>query len=252
MKPFGRARRSPHRKERERFRRYCSDLPAIVPAPVFVKVGAHDGVTGDPSAAILLADPRWKGLLIEPVPHCFDRLRATFGDARRFALERVAVGARAGEATFYYVDPEARARMPDLPFWIDQLGSFDRNHIINHLDGVLGPFIVECTVQVRPLTELLRKHAVRDVHLLHVDTEGHDLEVLQTLDFATHAPLAVFVEHKHLPPSRRSRMRRLLRTRGYSVRDCGNDYFALDRKAYRRLRWRARIGPPETRSAGGA
>lgn len=240
MTPSHRAKRSPHQKERERFRRFCTDLPDTAPEPVFVKVGANDGITGDPSAAILLAEPKWKGLLIEPVPHCFDRLVATFGDARRFSLERVAVGARAGEAPFYYVDPTARERMPALPVWVDQLGSFDRNHIVKHLDGVLEPFIVECTVDVQPLTELLRKHGIRDVHLLHVDTEGHDFEVLETLDFATHTPLAIFVEHKHLTASRKSRMLRLLRVRGYSVGDCGNDYFALDRKAYRRLRWRVR------------
>jgi FkbM family methyltransferase len=230
-----------HQKERERFRRFCADLPGIASEPVFVKVGANDGITGDPCSSILLAEPKWKGLLIEPVPHCFDRLRATFRDPRRFFLERVAVSTRAGEASFYYVDPKARESLPHLPLWIDQLGSFDRSHIVKHLDGVLQPFIIECTVEVQPLTALLRRHGMREVHLLHVDTEGHDYEVLKSLDLAADAPLAIFVEHKHLPDSQRSEMLGLLRARGYSVRDCGNDYFALDEKAFRRRRWRARI-----------
>lgn len=252
VRPFRRTRRSPHEKARECFRRYCSDLPGIAPDPVFVKVGANDGITGDPCAAILLAEPRWKGLLIEPVPHCFDRLRETFQDDRRFSLERVAVGARVGYASFYYVDPKARESIPDLPFWIDQLGSFDRSHIVKHLDGLLEPFIVECTVDVQPLTELLRRNRIGDVHLLHVDAEGHDLEVLKTLDFATYTPLAIFVEHKHLSAYQKSDMLHLLRALGYSVRDCGDDYFALDKRAYRRLRRRARNRPRETSPAVGA
>jgi FkbM family methyltransferase len=246
-----RPRGNPQRRERERFRRYCSAVPGFVPDPVFVKVGANDGMTGDPCAAILLAEPRWRGLLIEPVPHCFDRLRATFRDPRRFTLERVAVGAHVGEAPFYYVDPRARESIPDLPFWVDQLGSFDKRHIVKHLDGALEPFIVECAVDVRPLADVLGRHRIQDVHLLHVDAEGHDLEVLKTLDFAAHAPVAIFVEHSHLAASDKSEMLELLRSRGYGVRDCGNDYFALHRRAYRRMRRKRREGL-ETRPSGDA
>lgn len=233
---LGRPRRGPYQRERERFRRYCSTVPGFVADPVFVMVGANDGTTGDPCAAILLAEPRWRGLLIEPVPHCFERLRATFGDPRRFSLERIAVGAHPGQARFYHVDPTARESMPDLPFWVDQLGSFDRGHIVKHLDGALAPFIVECEVDVRPLAEVLARHGIQDVHLLHIDAEGHDLEVLRTLDFAAHVPVAILVEHSHLPDSDKRALLHLLRSRGYSVRDCGNDYFALHRKAYRRMR----------------
>jgi FkbM family methyltransferase len=211
---------------------------------MFVKVGANDGTTGDPCSDILLAETRWKGLLIEPVPYCFDRLRATFQDAQRFSLEQVAVGAPSGEATFYYVDPKARESIPNLPSWFDQLGSFAKSHIVEHFNGVLTPFIVECKVEVRPLADVLRKNGIRDVHLLHIDTEGHDYEVLKTLDFADHAPVAIFVEHKHLPDTQKREMLHLLRIHGYSVHDCGGDYFALDKKANKRLQRRRASAPP--------
>src|SRR5262249_59030637 len=74
-------------------RHYCAVLPTLVAEPLFVKVGANDGVTGDPCSDILLATPQWRGILIEPVPYCFERLRANFSDSRRFILEQVAVGA---------------------------------------------------------------------------------------------------------------------------------------------------------------
>jgi FkbM family methyltransferase len=231
-----RARRDPQGRARRSFRRYCARVPWIAADPTFVKIGAYDGVTDDPCAVILLADRRWKGLLVEPVPHCFDRLRANFPDADRFSLERVAIGPRPGTAAFYYVDPGARRRLPDLPPWIDQLGSFDRDHVLKHLDGVLAPFVVECRVEVRRLDDLLSEHGIGDVHLLHVDAEGHDYEVLKTLNLSERPPVAIFVEHGHLPDGERRAMVDLLREAGYSVRDCGKDYFAIHGKARRRLR----------------
>jgi FkbM family methyltransferase len=235
-----RARRRVKARAMGRFRRYCLNLPKVVSEPVFVKVGANDGITGDPCSDILLANTKWRGLLIEPVPYCFNRLRANFQDSRRFSLEQVAIGASAGEATFYYVDAKAVEAIPNLPKWFDQLGSFNRNHILNHLNGMLEPFIIECKVPVCPLSDVLIRNRIQDVHLLHVDTEGHDYEVLKTLDFAKHAPLSILIEHAHLSGAQGTEMLHLLCKHGYSVRDCGADYFAVNEEADKRLQQKAR------------
>lgn len=212
------------------FRACCAAIPNMVPVPFFVKVGAHDGITGDPCSDILLAATAWKGLLIEPVPSCFARLAANFADASRFQLAQLAVGPGRPSAPFYYVAPDARDMLPELPDYFDQLGSFDRNHIVKHDDGALVPFIRETHVQVLPLAEVLRGRGVRECHLLHVDAEGHDYEVLRTLDFSAVKPLVIFVEHDHLSPVDKRRLVRLLRRHGYEVRDCGRDYFAFSRR----------------------
>lgn len=222
-----RARWRLHQANTAAFRACCASIPARVPKPFFVKVGAHDGVTGDPCSDLLLGDTAWKGLLIEPVPSCFARLAANFADASRFQLVNVAVGPGRSGATFYFVAPDARDALPHLPDYLDQLGSFDRNHILKHCDGALAPFIREMPVTVLPLAELLRSGGVRECHLLHVDTEGHDYEVLRTLDFSVVKPLVIFVEHNHLPPADKRGLIRLLRRHGYRVRDCGRDYFAV-------------------------
>jgi len=221
--------------EHSRFRNYCLNLAKVISEPVFVKVGANDGITGDPCSDILIAATNWKGLLIEPVPYCFDRLRANFQDQRRFRFEQIAIGASAGEAPFYYVDSNAIHCIPSLPTWFDQLGSFDKEHILKHLDGVLKPFIIECKIQVCPLADALARNGIQEVHLLHVDTEGHDCEVLKSLDFAKCTPLLIFVEHKHLPEANKTQMLHLLQEHGYSVRDCGSDYFAVNEKTDARL-----------------
>ncbi len=106
---------------------------------------------------------------------------------------------------------------------------------MKQLNGVLTPFILECKVEVHPLTDILRRNGAQDIHLLHIDTEGHDYEVLKTLDFTACAPIAIFVEYMHLPATQKREMLHLLRRHGYSVHDCGGDYFALDKKAVKRL-----------------
>jgi FkbM family methyltransferase len=217
--------------ELARLRLYCSTLPRLVQDPTFVKVGANDGVTGDPVSDILLADKRWKGLLIEPVPYCFERLKQNFSDPRRFTLERIAIGPVSGHTTFYYVDQKAAESLPELPSYYDQLGSFDRNHIVRHLNGVLEPFIVASSIEVCPLEDSLNRNGIKKVHFLHIDAEGYDYEVLKTLDFNTHTPEAILIEHKHLSPPHREEMLSCLRDHGYSVDDCGGDYFAVHERA---------------------
>ncbi|NJK35135.1 MAG: FkbM family methyltransferase [Oscillatoriales cyanobacterium SM2_2_1] len=224
-------RRSQWQSNLRLFRLFCSQLPQTMPNPIFVKVGANDGITGDPCSDILIADTRWRGLLIEPVPYCFARLRQNFSDSARFALEQVAVGPRAAQSTFYWVGEEARELCADLPNWFDQLGSFDRQHILKHLNGILEPFIIELQVEVLPLSEILQGNQIQDCHLLHIDAEGHDYQVLRTLDFSLTRPVAIFIEHKHLGDSERSELLGLLYAHRYLVRDCGGDYFAIDKKA---------------------
>ena len=220
------------RSGEQRFRDCCSALSAKLPEAYFINVGANDGVTGTPAIKILLGNPNWKGLLIEPVPYCFERLKANFPDARRFMLEQVAVGSKAGRCRMFYVDQGARAQVPELPEWYDKLGSFDRAHISTHLGPAIEPFIKEMSVDVCTLTELVARNGIPQVHLLHVDTEGNDLEVLRSLDFSAYRPVMIFTEHMHLSARDKQDMKALLKREGYSVFDCGTDYFALQRQLY--------------------
>ena len=64
----------------------------------------------------------------------------------------------------------------DLPFWFDQLGSFDRMHIVKHLDGAYSnAFIISEMIDTVPLHDILDKHGGQShIDLIHIDTEGHD------------------------------------------------------------------------------
>ncbi len=179
----------------------------------------------------LFAVPAMERLLVEPVPYCAEMLSRLYSDRQRFAIEQVAVGDTAGSATFYYVSEHAKDAIPELPDWYDQLGSFDRSHIVRHLDGALEPFIVSVEVELAPLSEIVQRHGMSEVTLLHVDTEGYDLAVLKGLGMPSICPSWIMIEHRHLAADDRKEMIGILVTNGYDVFDCGGDYFAIHRRA---------------------
>jgi FkbM family methyltransferase len=203
--------------------------------PIFVKVGANDGVTGDLFGRSFLTCHQWKGLLIEPVPYCAERLSGIYSDRSRFVIDSRAVGAVAGTTNFFYVAERARSAIPNLPKWYDQLGSFDRQHIVKHLGGALECYIESMIVNVAPLGDILSDHKILGITLLHIDTEGADLEVLRSLDFSSVRPAWIMVEHKHLTAADRSEMVRLLRLQGYDVVKMGGDFFAIHSDTCREL-----------------
>jgi FkbM family methyltransferase len=209
-----------------RFRRHVARLSRHEEDPLFVKVGANDGVTLDPCTDILLRDPAWRGLLIEPVPYLFDRLKLNFPNTNRFILEQLAIGPR-GKATFYFLDPSAKKQFADLPECFDQLGSFNKSHITNHFGAELSAYVREMIVDVEPLEDVLKRHNVSKIQLLHIDTEGYDYKVLTTLNFELVKPLAIFIEYRHLVPDEHASLLRLFRDNQYEVYDCDADYFAI-------------------------
>ncbi len=193
--------------------------------PVFVKVGANDGISDDPCGNTFLRRDVWRGLLVEPVPYCLRKLRSIY-HADRFQIAPVAVGDVPGEQAFYYVDERAGDSLVGLPASYDQLGSFNRQHIVAHLDGVLEPYIREMVIRVETLDRLLASHGFEQIDFLHIDTEGYDYQVLKGLDLQRIRPRAIYLEHKHLSSSDRTRVESKLTLEGYRVLDCGTDYLA--------------------------
>ena len=224
-----------HRNSKALFRKYCIQISKNIASPVFVKVGANDGISGDPCSDIILKYQNWCGILIEPVPYCFEKLKTNFSDAERFELIQLAIGPRSNKSKFYYVDSKAKEEIPDLPYWYDQLGSFYKSHIENRLNGVLKDYIIEAEIEVLPLSELVKRQNIEHIDLLHIDTEGYDFEVIKTLDFSFVLPTLIFVEHVHLSYEDKRSMVSLLKKFDYKIYDCGTDFFAISKEQYSKL-----------------
>lgn len=110
--------------------------------------------------------------LWSPFRFLFERLRQNYADSPRFRFENGSIGERVGVRAFYYVDQAAKEHDPELSYWFDQLGSFDRDHIGRHFGSALNRFIVSMDVPRFSLPGLLERNNVDKIDLLHVDAEG--------------------------------------------------------------------------------
>lgn len=198
------------------------------PDAVFVQVGSNDGHQHDPLKQII--ERRWRGLMVEPVPFVFERLRRNYGRyADRITLDNVAVGERDGIAPFFHLAPVADHRREGLPQWYDGIGSFHREHVLKHAGHI--PDVAErlvCTeVPVLTFESLCRKHAVDRVDLVHIDAEGADFEVIRSIDLEHRRPRLLVYEHYHQEPEERAGCVAHLEAHGYETLECGMDTWCL-------------------------
>jgi FkbM family methyltransferase len=206
------------------------------PTAFFVEIGANDGEQHDHLRPILDTKP-WNGIMVEPVPYVFERLRANYEGRPRISLENAAIADHDGTMAFYHLRQAEDRVTAGLPRWYDGIGSFSREAVLNHA-SLLPDLEQRLTcVDVPCLTfdSLCRKHSVDRVDLLIVDTEGYDHEVLRNIDWQVHRPALVVYEHYHLRPEDRARLRTDLIGLGYELKEEGFDTWCLHTAAEERL-----------------
>jgi len=201
------------REESDRLIAFFAD---IFPEAFVVQIGANDGIVGDPLAAAF-ARTRWCGLLVEPVPHLYEMLGARYRDRPGIRRERAAVSTHDGEAPLYRL----RAIPGQTPEWFNQLATLDREVLLKHRSSIpdIDSLLVEERVPTVRLDTLLARHEISRIDLLVIDTEGHDLQVLRSLDFARFRPTLVMFEHQHLSEPDKKAAYALLESAGYDFRE---------------------------------
>ena len=190
----------------------------------FVQIGANDGDHGDPLRRHVLAHD-WSGILIEPVPYVFERLRANYGACRKLILENLAIGFKDGSMPFFHLAQTTEA----LPHWYDQIGSFLRSNVTKHARYIpnIKERVIETPVQCMTFESLCKKHGVRRIDLLHIDAEGFDFEILKLIDLRRWAPDLLLYEHTHLGAEDYVACRALLGRHGYDFMEEGGDTLCL-------------------------
>lgn len=192
----------------------------------FVQIGAHDGLTNDKLHCLVRAY-RWRGVLVEPVQGLFAKLVANYKDCAGLRFEQSAIDVTDGRRPFYSVRNAA-----GMPHWYDQLGSFDINVVLRHRSiPSLEDQIIEEMVNCISFAALIDKHAITQIDLILIDTEGYDLNVLRQIDFELFKPKMIVYEQKHLSDIDVKAARHLLARRGYRVCPCGANDVAILRRA---------------------
>jgi FkbM family methyltransferase len=197
------------------------------PNAVFVEIGSNDGEHHD-HLRPFIRSRAWSGIMVEPVPYVFQRLRRNYGNLDRVTLENVAIADRDGELPFYHL---AEANSDEqVPGWYHGLGSFSREVLLGHVRDIpdIADRVVQTVVPSMTLASLCRKHGLEVLDLLLIDTEGYDYELIRSIDFADQRPRLMIYEHFHLSPDDRAACRRLVEAQGYETMEEGFDTWCLD------------------------
>jgi len=212
-------------------------LALTIDGLVFIQVGSNDAQRDDPLQRFITSH-RWRGIMVEPVPYVFERLKRHYGESPNLILENVAIAERDGDTDFYYLE---QANDPLLPEWYDRIGSLSTDVFLKHQVHIpnIMERIVKRTVPCLTFESLCRKHNIEHIDLVHIDAEGYDFEIIKLIDFTSHSPLAILYEHMHLGSAYEA-SREYLRQRGYELLQDRGDILAIHRRA--RARPLSRLG----------
>ncbi|MGQ0722259.1 MAG: FkbM family methyltransferase, partial [Candidatus Eiseniibacteriota bacterium] len=147
----------------------------------------------------------WRGINIDAAPGSMEAFRWT---RRRDVNLEVAISETAGEMSFYFWSTHAYTN------------TLSADHAREH-ERLSGVTPREIRVPTRTLTSVLDEHPppASGIDFLSVDAEGHDLQVLRSLDWSRYRPELALVEddHRSLDGIARSVIATYLRDVGYSV-----------------------------------
>jgi FkbM family methyltransferase len=161
--------------------------------PFFIEVGANEPKDG--SNTYYLERLGWDGLLVEPNPVLATKLRM----ARSVRTVQIACSSVSGLEMTLVVPNSGTGRAfisHDVPTTDERLK-------------------VEYKVTTQRLSDLINEMSAENMNVyLSIDVEGHEIEVLEGLDFKRHLPSAIAIEHNY-DASRKLKFDRILESVGY-------------------------------------
>ncbi|WP_159090018.1 FkbM family methyltransferase [Ruegeria sp. Alg231-54] len=154
-----------------------------------VQVGANDGKLEDPLFRYWSKDT-WTGVLIEPHPVYFKELEGLHGKNPNVVLVNAAVSESPGTMALYHMDERLRSSCPG---WLRGCASVEKGRMesavqrANRKQGLTIPesAVVSTEVRTRRLDDILTEHGTRKADVLVVDVEGHEVAVLNSVDFSS-------------------------------------------------------------------
>jgi FkbM family methyltransferase len=191
----------------------------------FVQIGANDGIKGDP-LYLYAKKYKWKGVLVEPVPFLFKKLKQNYEGRKGIFLENIAIAEKGGHKPFYHLKEECKKE--NLPLWHDEIGSFIKGNVIKHSANIsnLEKYLIVSRVECRTFLYLLKKYNLKKIDLLQIDTEGYDYQILKTFPFNILKPKLIIFEDRHLNENQKQKAKQLLISQGYRLTQLPGDCLA--------------------------
>jgi len=142
----------------------------------YIDVGANDPV--EESVTKIFYDDGWRGINIEPLSACYERLQLL--RSRDINIQAL-VGAERGNCILYEFPEDGR------------YSTVDKSIAERHA-RTLGLKFRSRELPLLTLSSVCEQHAVDEIHFLKIDVEGHEAQVLQGFDLARYRPWILVIE----------------------------------------------------------
>lgn len=187
----------------------------------FIQVGANDGISHD-NIFPFFKSHKCRGVLVEPLPHFFDRLKLNYADSPSMVPLKIALHPTAKTFDIFSVNPKA---LHKYPHWVSGIASFNKDHLFSN--GIPEGDLISESVPCTSLTQLVKDHDLFGLDYLQIDTEGFDDEIIKMIDFSIIKPKLIKFESVHLSKSQKQATIGLLNAQGYKIIDERRDMLAL-------------------------
>ncbi|WP_440936072.1 FkbM family methyltransferase [Candidatus Pelagibacter sp.] len=137
-------------------------------------------------------------LLVEPVPYNYEILDLEYKDDPKIIICKNAIIDKSKKDFFYYVKKKSIAKLGK--HWASQIGSFDKNHILNHKNkrfDIKEDDIETIQIEFITFDDLIQKYSIKSIDKLQIDVEGAEYKIMNSINFHKIEINKIFFESKH-------------------------------------------------------
>ncbi len=193
----------------------------------FAQVGGNDGQLDDPISQIAKTR-NWKGLIFEPVPTYFEKLKQNYEGHENIECINFACSNEKGKLEIYYIDPE---KSEHFPSWLQGCASMDPERLVAHLERLnpnlsksdINGLIKKYVAPVTTLNNALEDHELDELDLLVIDVEGHEVEVVKGFEIEKYHPKMALIENNGTDKKYESDVIKPWQAQGYDALRIGDD-----------------------------
>ena len=160
-----------------------------------VVIGAHSGLY----LKDLVVEYEGRNiLLVEPVPYNYEILDSEFKDDPKIIICKNAIIDKSKKDFFYYVKKESITKLGK--HWASQIGSFDKNHILNHKNkrfDIKEDDIETIQIEFITFDDLIQKYSIKSIDKLQIDVEGAEYKIMNSINFQKIEINKILFESKH-------------------------------------------------------
>ena len=160
-----------------------------------VVIGAHSGIH---IKNLISEYANSKILLVEPVPYNYQILENDYKNNENIFISRNAIFDEAKKDNFYHVKKDSIKKLGK--HWASQIGSFDKNHILNHKNkrfDIKDDDIQITEVEFITFQDLVKKYSINSINKLQIDVEGAEYKIMNSIDYNKIKIKNIFFESKH-------------------------------------------------------